>query len=296
MLLAEVANNESNSMDLLSLVITLRPVNPAQSPAVLPRWWGRAAHALLLGVVGRADPELAAGMHDIDGSSGPRPFTVSTLMGHFPGGKLDRDRPYTLRFTSFKAELSDLLLQAVQDGQLAPESVVELEYLPFKIETVDLGDSTESNPWSGNAFYQEFGAAYLLARTDPPRRITLQFTSPTTFKSAERHMPIPLPQLAFNSLLTRWNRFAPITFPESETRRYVEECLVISRYKLSSRSVPTKGRGLRVGAIGQITYGTINYDRYWMSLITVLAHYALYTGVGAGTAHGLGQCRVIDEP
>jgi CRISPR-associated endoribonuclease Cas6 len=123
----------------------------------------------------------------------------------------------------------------------------------------------------------------------------LQFTSPTTFKSQEKHVPVPLPELVFGSLLERWNAFAPIAFPP-ETRRYAAECLALARYRLSTRPVPMKSGGLRVGAVGEATYTSINYDRYWMSLMGVLAAFALFSGVGAGVSMGLGQCRQAAEP
>jgi CRISPR-associated endoribonuclease Cas6 len=104
------------------------------------------------------------------------------------------------------------------------------------------------------------------------------------------HIPIPLPELVFGSLLEKWNTFAPIAFPP-ETRRYAAECLAVSRYKLESRSVGVKGQALRMGGIGRVTYTTLNYDRYWMSLVQVLAEFALFASVGAGTTMGLGQGR-----
>jgi CRISPR-associated endoribonuclease Cas6 len=54
-----------------------------------------------------------------------------------------------------------------------------------------------------------------------------------------------------------------------------------------------KEGGMRVGGVGQITYVSLNYDRYWMSVMHTLAAYALYAGVGAGTTMGLGQCRQV---
>jgi len=279
-------------MNLLSLVLTLQPVSP-QLPAsseqkpVLPLWWGRAAHALLLNVIRQKDDVLADRLHDSD--SGPRPFTVSTLMGRFPHGELDPQTTYTLRFTAVSDEIAAPIFAAAQPGcALAPEAVVELDYLPFQV-TAACWDGA-SHPWAAATTYQELSAPYLLAQVTAPRHVTLDFTSPTTFKSGGMHIPIPLPELVFGSLLEKWNTFAPIAFPP-ETRRYAAECLAISRYKIESRSVRVKGQALRMGAIGRVTYTSLNYDRYWMSLVQVLAEFALFAGVGAGTTMGLGQGR-----
>ena len=314
-------------MDLLSLVLSLAPLQAPPPDAALPLWWGRAAHALLLNTVRRYDERLAESLHN---DQGPRPFTASSLLGRFPAGNLDPARSYTLRFTAFQGELVAILMKAAQtDGPLAPGAQIELDYLPFRILAVQPSNlisdgefpiakfpipnsqsefpnpqSSSPNPqsairnsqsvWSALTSYQELSAPYLLAKLTPPRRITFQFASPTSFKSGGMHIPLPLPELVFNSLLERWNAYAPVLFPP-ETRRYAAECLALSRYRLSSRSIPVKSLGMRVGGVGEATYISLNYDRYWMSLISVLARFAMFSGVGAGASMGLGQCRLKEE-
>jgi CRISPR-associated endoribonuclease Cas6 len=318
-------------MDLLSLVLTLRPLRQPAPDRPLSSWWGRAAHALLLNVVRQYNPSLAESLHDntqgqnlqsaienpkIENSI--RPFTVSTLIGRFSGGSLDQERPYTLRLTAFSQPVADILMAAALSGPLSAGSTIELDYLPFQVEAIQppLAPSPTSNPqsaienlqskienpqppienssspWAAYNTYQELAAPLLLTRQAAPRQVTLSFTSPTTFKSGGMHVPVPLPGLTFGSLLDRWNAYAPICFPP-EARRYAEECLAISRYKLSSRSALVKRGGQRIGGVGEVTYTSLNYDLYWMSVIGVLAAFALFCGVGAGASMGLGQCRVI---
>lgn len=273
-------------MDLLSLVLSLRPIEGPEPPSEVPAWWGRAAHALLLNTIQRHDEQLAASLHA--GTEGVRPFTVSTLMGHFARGALQSGETYTLRLSAFRLDLAQILLAEAGSGSLAAGQILELDYLPFEIVA-----SQAATPWAAQTTYQELSAPYLLARRNAPRRITLQFTSPTTFKSAGKHVPLPLPELVFGSLLERWNAFAPIAFPP-EVKRYAAECLALSKYDLETRTVPMKSGGLRVGAVGRATYTTLSYDRYWMSLIATLAEFALFAGVGAGTSMGLGQVRQVD--
>ena len=266
--------------DLLSLVLTLRPLAaPPDRP--LPVWWGPAAHAALLRVVQPADPDLSARLHDGDGL---KPFTASSLMGRPAPG-----RTSTLRFSAATAELSALLLQAAQAGPLAPGARLELDYIPFEITAAAWDEA--AHPWAGTASYADLTAGSLLGGA-PPRRITLQFASPTGFRSGGMHQPLPLPELVFGSLLERWNRFAPAAFPE-EARRYAGECLAISRFELRSRSAPLKGSGLRVGALGTVAYAALNADRFWLSVMHTLAAFALYAGVGAGAGLGFGQCRAL---
>ena len=277
---------KTEKIDLVSLVLTLRPRALEPAGDQMPRWWGRAAHALLLNLVQQDNPALAAELHS--DSQGPRPFTTSTMMGRLRGG-LNPDQTYSLRLTSYEAGLSAILLKAAQNsGRLSPGQTLELDHRQFEIEAACWDNS--QNPWAGTASYEGISAAYLLASRPPARSLDLQFASPTTFKSAGKHLPVPLPDLVFGSLLDRWNACAPLTFP-AEARRYAAECLAIGRYRLSSRAVPFKNGALRVGAVGQVRYTSLNFDRYWLSVISVLADFARYAGVGAGTSQGLGQCR-----
>jgi CRISPR-associated endoribonuclease Cas6 len=202
---------------------------------------------------------------------------------------------YTLRFTALNAETAAILQQAAKDGPLSPGQVVELDYLKFSVVSRQPGEPSQPGApgagWAAATSYADLSASLLLARDPAPRRVSLRFASPTTFKSGGKHLPFPLPELVFGSLLERWNAFAPIAFPP-EARRYASECLAVSRYKLSSHTVPGKGGGLRIGAVGEVTYTSLNYDRYWMSLVGVLAAFSIFAGVGATTTQGLGQCRL----
>lgn len=281
-------------IDLLSLVIYLEPLTEGSPARSLPGWWGRAAMALLLDLARQSDPQLAEALHE---ENAPRPFTCSTLMGGPLKEGLVPGRRYWLRLTALQKELAGLLLAEAAEGALAPGKRIELDYLPFRICGVEAGAGAEgeaASPWARQSSYQELSAPYLLAVQPAPRRISLQFSSPTTFKGSGREFPFPLPELVFGSLLDKWNAFAPVAFPP-EVRRYAAECLAASRYRLSTRPVRTQPEALHVGAVGVITYTTMNYDRYWMSVITTLAEFAQFAGVGAVTSMGMGQCRKVEE-
>jgi len=280
----------ADSADLISLVLTLRPVARAGDPAETPAWWGRASQALALDVIEQADSGLAAALHS---GEGPRPFTASSLLGRFPARGLDPAGAYTLRVTGLRRDVASILSAAcMANGPLGPGAEVALDHRAFGVESV--ARSLAVHPWAAATSYTDLAASYLVTAAPPDRQITLQFTSPTAFKSQERHMPLPLPDLVFGSLIERWNAFAPLAFP-IEVKRYAAECLAISRFDLASRSAPGKEGGVRVGGVGQITYTTLNYDRYWMSVLHTLAAFALFSGVGIQTAAGMGQCRRVDD-
>ncbi len=201
--------------DLLSLVLPLRALEAGPPEGqTLPRWWGRAAHALFLKAVAEQDPALARRLHDDDG---PRPFTASSLIGPTRGGRLDLEAIYRLRFTALTAEVAQALQAARASGLLAPGRQVVLAGMPFEVLPAEaLGETPD--PWQAATTYQALSADLLTARAAPARAWTLLFASPTTFHVAGRHMPFPMPGWIFGSLLARWNAFAPVTFPP-EARR-----------------------------------------------------------------------------
>lgn len=270
--------------DLLSLVLTLQPLEIPSDRNEFPRWWGRAGQAALLDIVNQKNQALAGQLH---AESNTRPYTASTLMGHFArDGAPLADGLYTLRFTCLTAELSALLLDF---AGAAVGSSLELDHLPFRV--MEAAHETEKQPWAARTAFSSLGSRFLPG-VDVPRRVGFQFTSPVVFKSGGLSQPLPLPGLVFHSLLERWNTFAPIAFAP-ELHRFAEECLAVSRFDLESRPVPLKEGGMRIGAVGQVTYTATNPDRFWLGQIHTLAAFAQFSGLGSGTAQGLGQCRVV---
>ncbi len=268
-------------MSLVSLVLVLRP----QQAVLLPSALGRAAHAALLRQVALLQPQLAQALHDGDG---PRPFTCSSLLGGRRNGGVSPETPYTLRYTALAPDLAALLPTLFQ-----PDSSVELDGVPFKVQSATTDPA--AHPWAQATTYQDLSARWLLGREAPAARLALHLASPTAFKSNDKTIVFPSPDLVFGSLLDKWNAFAPVAIPQ-ETRRFAAECLAVSRYRLSTIAAPFKSEGIvKFGAVGTITYSILNHDRYWMSIIHLLADYAQFAGIGAGAALGMGQARRIDD-
>jgi CRISPR-associated endoribonuclease Cas6 len=277
--------------ELISLVLTLQPLENPAGRNEFPRWWGRAAQAFLLDLARERDPALAERLHgpaQAEGANQPRPYTVSTLMGHFKkDGAPQVTETYSLRLTSLTEEVADLLRAYAAN---AAQSTVELDHLPFRV--LAAVDQTADQPWAGSASYASLGAQFLPG-VEVARRVTFQFTSPVVFKSGGLSQPLPSPALIFNSLLERWNAFAPLTFAP-EVRRYVDECLAVSRFELKSRAVPLKEGGLRIGAVGRLTLTATHPDKFWLGQVQTLAAFAQYAGLGQGSTQGLGQCRMLN--
>ncbi|RIK39200.1 MAG: CRISPR-associated protein Cas6 [Chloroflexi bacterium] len=268
---------------LTSILLTLI----SEADAILPAHLGRANYAETLKRLGQVDAALAAAIHAGDG---PKPLTCSGLWGgacHRESVTIRTGERYTVRMTGLSAGISQGLHSALVEDRPA---IWTLHGHPFTVETA-ICDRAQ-DPWSGSTTYEELAAAQLLHGERPPRQVKLEFASPTAFKSAGLTVPVPMPNLVFGSLVERWNAFSPVTL-SPEMRRFCEEMVALSRYRLESRVVEQKNNALRIGGVGQATYVAVGGDRYWLAVLQMLADFALYSGVGVQTATGMGQCRRV---
>jgi CRISPR-associated endoribonuclease Cas6 len=122
----------------------------------------------------------------------------------------------------------------------------------------------------------------------------LSFATPTTFRSGGKNVPLPLPELVFGSLLDRWQAFAPLAV-NPELRRFAAEQVAVARYRLRSRVLPFKPGAMQVGFTGECHYVALRRDRYWLSVLHLLAGFAFYAGVGYQTSVDMGQARALTE-
>ncbi|MDX9954947.1 MAG: CRISPR system precrRNA processing endoribonuclease RAMP protein Cas6 [Anaerolineae bacterium] len=279
-------------MDLLSLVLTLRPTAAGTPPPRL----GRAAHAILLRQIAAQDAALAETLHN---DEGPKPLTCSDLLGSRRREQVIPDETYILRYTALTAPVAATLANAFAIGQTLTFEDVAFEIInvaaPLTVSPPAPANPQPPNPWIGSDSYQDLAARHLLpAGPLPPTSWSILLAAPLAFQSRGKTQPLPLPELFFGSLVQRWNTFAPVALPEEGVRRYAEELVAVSRFELRSAPGWNRGPGLRIGAIGKITYRALNRDRYWLAVLSLLAEYALYAGAGAMTTSGMGQVRLLD--
>jgi CRISPR-associated endoribonuclease Cas6 len=267
---------------LVSLIVFLKPEKEATVSVDL----GRASHALFLNLVQRVDGALAARLHEADKL---KPFTVSSLrgLGAVRRGHttLSPDEQYWLRFTSFERELSELLME-----KIAPE-LKEITLSEARFEVTGFTWDPQMHLWAGRTTFEALAGKHLLGCGEPAFRVALRFASPTTFRSDGRNVPLPLPGLVFDSYLQKWNAVSS-AYLSPEVRRFVEESMVISRYRLQTRLVEF-GPARHVGFVGECRYIVLRRDKYWTRLVNLLAAFAFYCGTGHKTTMGLGQTRRI---
>lgn len=270
-------------MDLLSLVLTLRP----QRIAPLPSRLGRAAHAILLQRLAEVDAELATTLHE---ANGRQPFTCSDLLGaRNSEHRVAPDKPYTLRYTALTEAVAAALSQAFHTGD-----TLTFEGVPFVVEA--LTTDIDETPWAGSDTYEAMAARHLISGDDHPN-ISWPFllTTPTAFQSQDITEPLPQPTRFYQSLAQQWNTFASVDLPTDELRDYTESQVVVSRFSIRSAIGWQRGRALRIGAIGTVTFRALDRDRYWLAVLGLLGDYARYAGVGTLTTMGMGQVRLQER-
>jgi CRISPR-associated endoribonuclease Cas6 len=283
---------------LTALVLTLKPTTTATVPTFL----GRAAHAWFLDEVRQVNLDLAQALHNSDPR---RPFTVSSLWcpARSPRrGRLKVTPAHTchLRITSLTPALTACLSQTLAPAWLG--STLQLTGVPFTVS--DLALDQAHHPQAGMTTYLNLGQC--ARRSAPPKHITLDFLSPTTFRRSPSaatpfddgsyDLPVPLPRLVFGGLLALWNELAPEPFPW-ELEQFLRDCVVISRYRLHTELVSFGGgRQGRVGGfVGTCRFAFRCEASTWQRTVAVLADFAPFAGIGWRTTMGLGQVRLHNE-
>lgn len=266
---------------LLSIVFELE----AAQPGCLPSYLGRANQAQLMAWLDESDHELAVALHE---ASQLRPLTCSSLLYAQREGDqaiIEVGRTYAVRFTCLHPDVSARIDRCLRT---CPPRTWKLHNYPFKVAAIYCDH--ERNSWSGMTSYEELARHHLLVDAKSPRKVTLEFASPTAFKSQEMMVPIPMPGLAFGSLFDRWNAFSPIQIPD-DMRAFGESAVAVSHYQLHTETLQHKRKSIMIGAVGRVTYTALGGDRYWLAVMNLLADFALYSGVGVKTTSGLGQVR-----
>ncbi len=282
--------------DLAAILLKLRPTHQDEIPA----WLGYASMAWYLKTLKAIEPALSSAIHDGDGL---KPFTVSNLTPDrgtaSPYRELLRLRPtqtYWLRITTFHPDLTQITLNGLiprwqEDG-------VDMHDQPMRVEQVIIDPTLD--PWAGTQTYSDLQAQHQAAMGrggTSYRQIAFQFLSPTAFKKdgGAQQIPLPIPELVFDSLINRWNEFSNRPLP-AEYKDFIRECIVVSKFGIESQRISLDrlnrgGIGV-VGFTGHVTFALQSSDNDWLNLTHMLAEFALYSGVGARTTTGFGQTRV----
>lgn len=267
---------------LLSSVFILRPLAEGR----LPLTQGQAVHALFLHLVQQREPQIAAWLHSQERR---KPFTTSPLQGELRRVGMELlvqpDHTYWLRVTSVDADLS-AVLSAIEEE---PPAQVRLFQVDFEVCAVT--SHPHDHDWAGQSTYEQLYTRVWQGR--PAAQTTLEFASPTVFRSQGRNLIMPSPRLVFSSLWESWHAFTTLPLPPDLLPLLSSEIEVL-RYELKTQ-MNDFGNYRQIGFVGACTFGMPRrHEGEVLRGMQLLLDTAFFTGIGYKTTMGMGQARCLE--
>jgi len=288
--------------DLVALVIELE----AAMETYIDNHLGRAIQWVALTMLSDFDADLAQTLHNADDL---KPFTISGLMRNnalLYGDIRTGDRAW-IRFTGLSAEVAKGLQAFYEQVQTELKAgqprLIELDRIPWRVTAIHC----RGTAWAGSSSYQTLIDRQTNAR--PQHHLTLNFITPTTFRSQTVNMPLPLPHLVFGSLLSRWVAFTPHRLrdlPQDQLDMFIAHHVMISQHDMKTAMLRGKQGGKEIGFTGRITYEFapksdhllkhnpeleehLQREYAWFArTLGLLADFAFYSSIGRKTTTGMG--------
>ena len=240
---------------------------------------------MFLTLIQQEDRALAVRLHD---EPGYRPFTLSPLgiygeARRFQGFWLPKDR-------LIKAGSVCYLRLTLLDDALFPILTRSFERQESRFFLGETKFITAPLPGAGSegVYYQSYPE--LIDRAIHSRRkLKLRFLTPTSFSQGKTDLPLPVPQLVFQSYMKRFETFYQVAFlPDfaAEINYYVG----IANLQNIRTSVIKSKRVNLIGFIGDVVF-TIHPKTppELIFQLNLLAEFAFFCGTGKKTALGMGQ-------
>jgi CRISPR-associated endoribonuclease Cas6 len=277
-----------SSTELVGLTLTLQP----QTDLTLPTHYTTELHSWFLDQVRRKNTDLSTQLHD---GQSEKAFTIASLQGEIdtPGHSLRDTRKGSLLLSAQQSyqwqitALSPPVAAWMADwlNQLPPD-------MRLRSGDFQLGEWAIAHPATTYETIWE-QAATQMSKDDPS--LTFTFTTPTSFRRRGNHMPLPLPDMVFQSYLRRWNHFAFIEFDPDPFLDWIDDCVIILRHHLQSAKVAAGKQGSVTGFTGSIQYkltAKAQDEPEYIQLFYALGQFAPYCATGHKTTFGLGQTRL----
>jgi len=299
-----------------SLVLNLLPASPIP-PSYLT---GKHLHALFLTLASSVDQTLGDRLHEqktekaftlsplqvlmgkrVDGSAGKRvdgskrnspstppplhPSTSSPLPSSTPPLQWQYTQPIPAQAACWWriSLLDDALFSHLTPLwlNLNPAHPWHLGPADLHITSI-LGTAQSTQPWANFCPYEQL---YEQA-SDSAGQIMLKLYTPATFRQGKYDSALPTRECVFQSLLTRWNRYSNIPFPET-----LIEYLFPSFFDIRTELV-NHPEGRWAGCVGTIAFRILgDVDPIAIKQLNTLADFALYSGIGRKTPMGMGMVK-----
>lgn len=171
------------------------------------------------------------------------------------------------------------------------EPLLKTEFQEFSIEKKDIHVRIKSKELRTKSKRELLSDFY---DGQSEKYLTLQFMTPTAFKSNGRYVIIPEVRYIYQSLMNKYSAVSKdMDMYDEETLEQLETNSVITGYRLSSTSFPLEG--VRIPSFkGEITI-RINGTGTMARFARFLAEFGEYSGVGIKTAMGMGAIRIKER-
>lgn len=247
----------------------------------LPQFSGRYLHAAVFSMLSQIDSAAGAHWHDLVGI---KPFTVALgHKEHRKDGSIQVGDTLSLQLSIWHRELW-YVLEGIR------------EHMPITIgpiDTVVMGvhyDTPFDLPMT------EENDMVLVERCltgIPAKRITMQFTEPTTFNGTYGEITFPTPSLIFSSAVDKWNAGDTELPLDKDRIRHICERIVITDWSGRTKRVYFgRDRGV-TGFVGTFTMNLAKLTDEERQIIMILATFAMHTGIGRLSGQGLGRVEAI---
>ncbi|MBR1529100.1 MAG: CRISPR system precrRNA processing endoribonuclease RAMP protein Cas6 [Oscillospiraceae bacterium] len=233
---------------------------PLRSGQNLRYGWSSASvlHGVLMEII---SPEYACRMHE----QGSRPFHQAVL----------------------RSENTDIWSVSALEEEACQEILLPLR----KLSAVQVHQKQDilylEDPSVRQTDYDELLKQHYIYQ-EPSRLVTLEFQTPTAFKSAGNYVNMPTPRLILSGLAKRYDMTCQVHETMYEQLfEEIEQRVTISSYRLQSSYFSLEG--IRIPAFtGSVTM-YIAGNATFRSYVNMLCEYAVYSGIGIKTALGMGH-------
>lgn len=253
--------------------------------SLVPPSMGQVIHAFFLDRVRAVDPAFSEELHsDVE----VKPFTISPLWGRVTyqenRWRLYPGEAYSFRITSMDSNLSKWLLE-----KWAPSLPAEIVLAGARLKITGWTVESVQHEWAGVSSYEQIYNEYITC-DEIPKKLSLYFHSPTTFRARGNNYPLPDPKKVFLNLLHKWNTFSPIHLGDNFSD-FIEANVFPSMYKLQTRIMHFDNYK-QVGFTGNCHFAIRKQgDDILVRVTHMLAKFAFFAGFGYKTTMGMGQGR-----
>ena len=266
-----------------ALVYELRALNSNS----LPQHHGQLLHGLCFKLMEKFSSSLATAVHD---KMSIKPFTSAEF--EFLRGNNIKNKRYYIHENDIiywrVTALNDDVLQAFLS--IKPGQVLSIGNLQLMVEKLLANPELRADT---GIFAPEDMIAECFSLL-PQSSITMNFCSPTTFRSGTMDFSWPLPEYVFGSLADKWEA---MNMPGNINANRIKEAaaaILPGDWQGASKCIVLSPRRKALCFSGRFTYRLDNLSIVSQQTMLLLAAYAEISGVGRWTAHGLGQVRIVN--